>query len=115
MGRLLPFLQNLGNALHVDDALAVHLDDRVIRNRGRQLCAPVALEGAVLCFAMGGQRLDQLADQAGRVRLQVAVCLRRMPCSAMNARLSQTNTREPKPTEIGKLLSWLLRKPTVSS
>ena len=48
-------------------------------------------------------------------RFRLAVWRRLIVVSAMNARLSQTNTREPKPMPTGNDLSWLLRSPTVSS
>jgi hypothetical protein len=50
----------------------------------------------------------------GSRSFKAAVCLVRIDLSAMKARLSQTNTREPKPTETGKLLSCEFLSPTVS-
>ena len=115
MGRRFPFLQNLGNTLHVDDALAVHLEERVIRNRRRQFRAPVALEDAVLRFAVERQRLDQLADEAGQVRFQVRGVLAPDALLGDEREVIADEHARAETDRIGKLLSWLLRRPTVSS
>ena len=70
-GWALPLFEHVRNPLHADNPLAVHLQDCVVGNRGRRFRASVALEGAVLRFAVDRERFDHFPDDAGQVALEI--------------------------------------------
>ena len=101
MGLLFPLLRNLRDALHADHAFPIEAHDRMVSLLVGQRRRLVALERARLGLAMEGKRLDNLVTNPGRSRLRFAVCLRSTTWSAMNAKLSQTKTREPNAMPMG--------------
>lgn len=66
-----PFVDHLGDALHGDDAGAVHLQDGVVSHRVREFGGVIALEGSLLAGPLVGKRLDHVLHQAGQVALGV--------------------------------------------
>lgn len=72
------------------------------------------LERTGLRFALFGKGFDELSDEPGQIALCVGGVLAPDDVIRDEERLAQTKTLAPKAMPIGKLLSWLFLRPTVS-
>jgi hypothetical protein len=70
-GGLIVLLRHIGDALDADGALTPHSHDGVIGHLVGEDRVLVAVEGSLLPLALVGQGLDDLADDAGEIALQV--------------------------------------------
>jgi hypothetical protein len=71
VGGMTPLEQDIGDALKVDDAVVVHLDDGMVRELVGDGGALIERERLVLLLALHGDGLDQLAHETWQSHLQL--------------------------------------------
>jgi hypothetical protein len=113
VARLAPLLLHVRDLAGGDRAAVDCSDDQVV-------CAPVLDRFVAVGVDAPVEAVELVAEAADGAGRQVAVgeasvCLRLIFNSPLKARLSQVKTLVPVTSPSGKVLSWLLRRPTTQA